>query len=467
MALGEERCREDDCVRPGRKRDHMGGRRGREPMSSCEFRKQVPGPSEPFDLGASDETFARLKEWSRSYGQFFRVYSPRSRGYAYFVNDPDAVKRILLTNHANYVKGVGTDQISILLGRGIMTSSGDFWQRQRRMLQPAFHRRIIDRFGTMVAEVNARHALHWEELARRSELVNIVHAASELTLDITLNAIFGSDLTYLRERCGGNPFDIILTESDRNLKFAYRIRSLAGLVRELIERRRARPDEERFDFLAMALAARDKETGEAMSDKQLIDEMITLIVAGHETTAAALAWTWYHLGHRQDCQEAVSASAATAFKPGTPDLEMLQSWTEGQRVIKESLRLSPPGWMISRRTVEADVLCETAIPAGSNVFVSPYFMHRHPAHWTDPEHFDPVRFAAEAEESRHRFAYIPFGVGPRHCIGEGLAVYEMGMHLWMMTGRFRLTPGTRDEPSVEARINYRLRSDMMMHVEER
>ena len=427
----------------------------------------IPGPGEPFDLGDTGESLERLRAYLRDYGDFFRVFSPRRGSFTYVVNHPEAIKRVLLTNHRNYTKGVGTDQIAILLGRGIMTSEGALWQRQRRMLQPAFHRRIIDLFGSLLAGVTAQYAERWRELARRGEPVNITEAASELTLDINLCAIFGTDLAVIRERFGANPFSIVHTDSNRDLKFAYRIRSLAGIVRELSDRRRSHPTEEHFDFFGMALGARDKETGETMTEKQLIDEVLTLVVAGHETTATALTWAWYLLGRHPGIQEELAASARELPPDTTLGIDEIEAWTCGQQVVKESLRLCPPGWLMTRRTIEPDVLRGYAIPAGTDVFISPFFIHRHPAHWADPERFDPHRFNEADNAARNRFAYIPFGVGPRHCIGESLAMYEIATHLAVMSRHFRLTPLCDQEPHIEARINYRLRSDLLMHVELR
>jgi len=427
----------------------------------------VPGPAEPFDIGTSEETLERLRGYLLEYGEFFRVYSPARGSYTYMVNDPNAVKRILLTNHRNYIKGVGNDQISILLGRGIMTSNGDAWLKQRLMLQPAFHRRIVERFGPAIHEVNARYAQRWAALTRRGEPLNVTDAASAITLDINMRAIFGSDLELIHERYGENPFAIVHTESDRDLRFAYRVRSLSKLVRELIARRRAHPQENHFDFFGMALAARDKDSGAPMSDQQLVDEVITLVVAGHETTASALTWMWYQLGRHPEIQETLAASAQALPDERVLGVEELEAWLPGQQVLKETLRLCPPGWLMSRRTLAPDTLRGVPLPAGTDVLVSPYFMHRHPAHWRDPERFDPARFNAAADEARHRFAYIPFGVGPRHCIGEALAMYELATHLANMSRRFRLAPVSDAPPQIEARINYRLRSDLMMRLEAR
>ena len=424
----------------------------------------IPEP-EAYDLEGSEESLERLRRYASEYGDFYRVFSPRRGSYTYVVNRPAAIKRILLTNHHNYVKGVGTDQISILLGHGIMTSNGEYWHRQRRMLQPAFHRRVLTRFGPVIAAVTDACAQRWGERARRGEPVNITEEASALTLEINLRAIFGSDLQLIRERFGSNPFDIVHTESKRDLRFAYRVRSLAALIRELIARRRAHPEEQHFDFFAMALAARDRETGAVMTDRELVDEVLTLVVAGHETTASTLTWTWYMLGRHPQVQEELSASASALPLGRVPDIDEMEAWSSGQKVIKETLRLCPPGWIISRRALAADVLLGEPIAAGTDIFISPYFVHRHPLHWASPERFDPERFAESSSAGRDRFAYIPFGVGPRHCIGEALAMYEIAMHLARLLARFRLTPVDASPPHVEARINYRLRSDLLMRVE--
>jgi len=436
-------------------------------MSSSQAAQgQVPGPAEQFDLGGTEESLERLKGYTREHGDLFRVFSPQRGSFTYVVNQPAAIKRVFLTNHRNYIKGVGNDQISILLGHGIMTSNGDLWQRQRRMLQPVFHRRIIAQFGSTLHEVTTEYARRWQQQAARGEPVNITEAASALTLEINLRTIFGTDLPLIQQRFGANPFDIVHTDANRDLAFAYRLRSLGKILRELIARRRANPQEQHFDFFGMAMAATDKETGQTMSDRQLIDELLTLVVAGHETTASTLTWTWYQLGQHPQVQERLAMSAG-ALPDRVLDLEELEGWVTGQQVMKETLRLCPPGWIISRRALKPDVLGGFPISAGTDVLISPYFVHRHPAHWSEPERFDPERFNEAADAERDRFAYIPFGVGPRHCIGEALAKYELLTHLAVMARRFRMSPLSGEPPHIEARINYRLRSDLLMRVEPR
>jgi cytochrome P450 len=424
-----------------------------------------PGPAEGFDLGGSDESLARLRRYFAEFGDTYRVFAPSRGVYNYVINHPDDIKRVLLSNHRNYTKGEGMDRVKILLGNGIMTSEGDFWRRQRRMMQPSFHRRVIDQFSALIREVNDKFAARWADKAARAEPVNLSDDTSELTLEIVLRSIFGSDLARLETQFGANPFEVVAKEQNRDLKFAFRFRSLTKLVAELIDRRRREP-EEHFDFLSMLMATRDRDTEEAMSDKEMIDEVLTLIVAGHETTAAALTWTWYLISQHPDTAARLQAEA-DAGSERTLGLDAAESLQFTHQVLQEALRLYPPGWLITRRTLEADELGGYPIAPRTDVFISPYMLHRHPAFWSEPEEFRPERFAGADAEERHRFAYIPFAVGPRHCIGENLAMFEMLVHVQAMSRRFRLTRANDEPIELEAQINLRPRSNLMMMVEPR
>jgi len=424
-----------------------------------------PGPAAGFDLGGSDDSLSTMRECFARYGDIYRVFAPSRGVYNYVVNHPADVKRVLLTNHRNYTKGEGMDRVKILLGNGIMTSEGDFWRRQRRMMQPAFHRRVLDRFSRLIHDVNDRFAQRWAAKSAAGEPINVTDDVSELILEIVLKSIFGTDLDRLEREVGGNPFEVVAKEQNRDLKFAFRFRSLSKLVGELIERRRAE-GEEHVDFLQMLLAARDRETDQPMSNKEMIDEVMTLIVAGHETTASALAWAWYLVTRHPGtmAQLAAEADAVTADVLG---LDAAESLSFTHQVLQEALRLYPPGWLFTRRSIEADELGGFPIAPRTDVFISPYLLHRHPDFWSEPEAFRPERFAAGDAEARDKFAYIPFSVGPRHCIGENFAMFEMLVHLRTMMRRFRLTR-VGDEPiELEAQINLRPRTPLMMMVENR
>jgi enediyne biosynthesis protein E7 len=398
-----------------------------------------PGPAEGFDLGGSDETLPRLREYFARYGNVYRVFAPSRGVYDYVINHPDDIKHVLLSNHRNYTKGQGMDRVKILLGNGIMTSEGDFWRRQRRMMQPDFHRRVLGRFAQLIREVNEKFVERWAAHASRGEPVNITDDASELTLQIVLESIFGDDLERVAREQGANPFEVVAKEQNRDLKFAFRFRSLAKLIGGLIGRRRREP-EERADFLAMLMAARDHDD-QPMSDKELIDEVMTLIVAGHETTAAALTWTWYLVARHPEVGAELEA--------------------EADRTPEGMLHLE------AAESLEQDELGGFPVAARTDVFISPYTLHRHPDFWSAPEEFQPARFAGIDAKERHRFAYIPFSVGPRHCIGENMAMFEMLVHVNRMARRFRLRPLNDDPIELEAQINLRPRSNLLMTVENR
>jgi cytochrome P450 len=348
-----------------------------------------------------------------------------------------------------------------------MTSEGEQWKRQRYMMQPFFHRRVLAQLAGLVSAVNDRWLARWDDLAARGAPVNVTDEVSDLTLDIVLRSIFGRDLDRMSAENGGvNPFEVVAKDTDRNLQFAFKFRSLTKLVAALIARRRE-ASEEHVDFLAMLMSARDKDSGAPMSERELIDELMTLVVAGHETTASGLNSTWYLIATHPQVEARLHAELDAAPEHAAPDLEQMEALPYTGCVINEALRLYPPGWVLSRRTIEADVLGGYDIPPGSNVLLPLYLLHRHPRFWKDPDLFWPERFAPEHEAERPRFAYMPFAAGPRHCIGETLAVYEMLVHLYKVARRYRLTYVPTGPLELEAQINLRTRHPLHMTLELR
>ena len=419
-----------------------------------------------FDVGSTDDSLERMVELFARHGDTYRVFVPARRSYTYVIHHPDDVKRVLVGNHRNYTKGVGLDRVKILLGKGLMTSEGELWKRQRYMMQPLFHRRVITEFAQLIATANDRFIARWEQLAGRGELVNLTDEMSELTLEIVLRSIFGRDLDRLTQQLGGNPFEVVTREQSRDLQFAYKFRSLTKLVAQLTERRRAEP-EEHFDYVAMLMAARDKETGEPMGARELIDEIMTLIVAGHETTASGLNWSWYLLSQHPEAEARLHAELDAAPELAAPTLAETEALAYTSQVVNEALRLYPPGWLLSRRTIGADLLGGFEVPAGTNVLLPLYLLHRHPRYWKEPDRFWPERFAPEHEAERPRFAYMPFAAGPRHCIGETFALYEMLMHLYKVARRYRLVHVPDKPLELEAQINLRTRYPLHMRLEAR
>src|ERR1700733_10959849 len=420
--------------------------------------KQPPEAELQFDIGATDDSLERMTELFARHGDTYRVFAPGRKSCSYVIHHPDDVKRVLVSNHRNYTKGAGLDRVKILLGKGLMTSEGELWRRQRYMMQPFFHRRIVTEFAQTLEAVNENFTARWDGFAARGELLNLTEEMSELTLDIVLRSIFGRDLEQL-----SGAFQVVTKDPSRNLQFAFKFRSLTKLVAAVIQRRRA-GQEEHFDFVGMLMNARDKEQGEPVSDKMLIDEIMTLVVAGHETTASGLNWTWYLISQYPAVESRLHAELDASAVLTAPRLEQMEALPYTRQVIDEALRLYPPGWLLSRRAIEADVLSGYDIPAGSDVLLPLYLLHRHPRYWKDPDVFWPERFAPEHEAERPRFAYMPFAAGPRHCIGETLALYEMLMHLYKMARRFRLVYVPDKPLELDAQINLRTRYPLYMRL---
>ena len=420
-----------------------------------------------FDIGSTDDSLERMIELFARHGDTYRVFVPARGSYTYVIHHPDDVKRVLVTNHRNYTKGVGLDRVRILLGKGIMTSEGELWKRQRYMMQPFFHRRVITQFASLIAQANNGFLERCAGFAARGQPLNLTDEMSELTLGIVLRSIFGGDLDRLTQQLGGNPFEVVTREPARDLQFAFRFRSLTKLVAQLIARRRSEPTEEHLDYVAMLMSARDKDSGAPMGERELIDEIMTLIVAGHETTASGLNWTWYLLSQHPQAAARLHAEVDAAPELPAPGLAQVESLAWTSQVVNEALRLYPPGWLLSRRTIEADVLGGYPVPAGTNVLLPLYLLHRHPQFWKDPESFRPERFAPVHEAERPRFAYMPFAAGPRHCIGETFALYEMLMHLYKVARHYRLVYLPDKPLELEAQINLRTRHPLHMRLEAR
>jgi enediyne biosynthesis protein E7 len=419
-----------------------------------------------FDIGFTEDSLERMIELFARHGDIYRVFVPTREAFTYVIHHPDDVRRVLLSNHRNYTKGAGVDRIKLLLGKGLMTSEGELWRRQRYMMQPFFHRRVMTNFATLIAAVNDRFIARWEGLTKSGELLNITEEMSDLTMQIVVRSIFGGDVDRLTQDLGGNPFELITREPARNLEFVYKFRALTRILLQLIARRRAEP-QEHFDFMAMLMRARDRETGEAMSNGQLVNELLTLIVAGHETTASGLNWSWYLLSRNPEAEARLHAEIDAAPDIPAPSLAQVDSLTYTRQVVNEALRLYPPGWLLYRRTIDADVLGGFPVPAGTNVMLPLYLTHRHPRFWPDPDVFQPDRFTAEREAERPRFAYVPFAAGPRHCIGETLALYEMLMHLYKAARHYRLVHVPDRPIELEAGINLRTRHPLHVRVQRR
>jgi cytochrome P450 len=435
-------------------------------MSESAASATPPEPEIGFDIGDAEDSLPRMCELNARFGDIYRVYSPGRRRYAYVINHPDDVRRVLVANHSNYIKGFGLDRVKMLVGNGLVTSEGEFWRAQRYMIQPMFHRRVITRFAAMMAASNEQLLARWEQRAARGELINVTDEMSELTLEVILRAVFGTDLEHLSSQPGENPFGIITRSPVRDLTFAYRFRQLRKLVGELAARRRT-DTAEHFDFIGMLVAAHHRATGAPMGERELIDEVMTLIVAGHETAASTLNSAWYLLSQHPEVEARLHAELDAAPEQPVPDLAATEALPYTRRVLMETLRLYPAVWLLSRKTIGPDVLAGYAIPAGVDVLLSPYLIHRHPRFWSEPEAFRPERGEFEPQSTLPAAAYVPFSAGPRRCIGDSMALFEMCVHLYKVARRYRLVYEPGRPMQLEALINLRTREPLMMRLQRR
>jgi len=430
--------------------------------------KNPPGPTEPYDINTNDDSFVLLEQLYRQYGDIVRVKSKTRRSDSYLINNPEYIKHILLKNYQNYKKGVGFERVKMLLGNGIIVSDGAFWRKQRRMIQPAFSKAMIAAQVEMVQKCNLQRMEKWTALlaSQTSTKIDISYEASDLALDIVLRLLFSDDVDTLLEQAGENPFAFLTEDPTRDMKVVLKYRSLMSLLLELIQARRT-TSKKYNDFVSVFVDARDKETGEAMTDKELLDEVMTMIVAGHETSAITLTWVWYFIAKYNGVDKAVQSELIQSGISGVPGFNDLEKLPYIKQVTEEALRMYPPVWLFTRKAIEDDQVGDYFIPAGADIFLSPYYLHRNTNYWDNVEDFLPQRFIAEVEKDRHKFCYLPFSAGPRRCIGDFFATVEMQIHIGLMAQKFRFELLGDKTPELETSINMRAKNPIMLKISKR
>ncbi len=414
-----------------------------------------PGPAEAYS--PTEDLLNWMHGHFKRYGNIYKasVYGTS----AYVISAPEYAQHILRTNWQNYTKGQEFKRVALLLGNGLVVSEGEFWKKQRRMIQPAFHNNAIGALTGVISAANVALLERWEQAARDNDSVNVTRDVSLVALEVVLIAIFGRDYEEVAPH-----FSILSDELARDLQFAQAFRALGKIVVRVAARRR-KEDISSTDILGMLMAARDRDSGQAMPDHQLVNEIMTLIVAGHETTAGTLNWAWYLLSQHPEVEEKLSGELGSVPVGEVPDLGDLPKFTYTRQVIDEALRLYPAVWLISRRALKDDRLGDYFVPAGTEVYISPYFIQRHPDLWEAPDRFDPDRFDPARSQDRHPLALLAFSAGPRNCIGEFLSRLEMQIHLMTMAKRLRLHYVGKTPPELDAGVNLRSKHDFIMFPE--
>lgn len=416
-------------------------------------RKLIPdGPSENYRR--TDD----LLEWmGRQFATFGDIYKASVYGTTvYGVRDMEFAYHVLVENWQNYVKGQLIERVALLLGNGLMVSEGELWKRQRQMIQPAFHHKSVAPLVQVIASVNLKLLEKWRLAAEKNDCVNVTQDVSHMALEVVLRFLLGDD--YDRA-C--SYFEILSQEKARDMAFARSFRALGKVLLEIIEQRRENPE----DFagaLSICMQARDPHNGRPMPDQQIIDEMLTLVVAGHETTASTLNWLWYLVSQHPEVEKKLSDELATADFAGLDDLA---NFPYTRQVIDEAMRLYPAGWLVTRKALADDRFGPYFVPAGTEIYVAPYFIQRHPNVWENPDTFNPDRFRPENAKHRHRLATIPFSSGPRNCIGALFARVEMQIHVMVIARRLRLRYNKTGPIALDAGVNLRSKSDFLMFPE--
>lgn len=353
----------------------------------------------------------------------------------FMLNHPDLFKEVLVTKNDSFIKGRGVQLARILVGKGLVTNEFESHRKQRKLVLPAFHHSRLVYYAEIMASLAAKRANMW----RNNRVILLESEMAAMTLDIVAETLFGSKVGGVESDTITkalidfqesfvkivNPFTEILMKlplpETRKIKKSKKL--LDESVFRIIDEHRKHPDKYQ-DLLSMLLAAREDETGEGMSDEQVRDEVLTLFIAGHETTAIALTWFWYLVAQHPDVEKKMYDEIDQVLEGRQAAFQDVPKLTYTRQVFSEVLRLYPPGWILTREAIEDVTIGDYEIPKGATVDFSPYILHRDERFWPDPDKFDPDRFAPERKKERHKFAYLPFSTGVRGCIGEQFAWME-------------------------------------------
>jgi len=401
-----------------------------------------------------------LVKLAQQYGDV--VCLPVGPTKVYMLTNPRLVGHVLHDNYKNYRKSDFYKKVQPVLGMGMITSDGELWRSQRQLTQPAFRRERINSLAEIMLDSTNEMVARWRQPAARQTEVDISAEMMRLSLRIIVRAIFDRDIgkdgdaivesvtTVLAEaeRRVWSLYDLPLAiPTPNNRRVSKALRTLDGIVLRLIRERRAEPGEAHGDLLSFFLEARD-ENGQPMSDGELLDQVKTLIVAGHETSGSALASTWTLLSRHPEVRQRLEAEVADTAGKRAISFEDLPKLSYTKMVIQEAMRLYPPAWTISRAAIDDDIVGGYRIPAGATVMLSPFLIHRNVRYWENPEGFDPERFDTTRASGIAEFSYMPFGGGPRKCIAEHFAMMEMVLAVATLAQHYRLdlVPGRRIEP---------------------
>ncbi len=410
-----------------------------------------PGPRGQFLLGSLPEFNRNLNDFfvrcARDYGDIamFRLFGRR----AYLVIHPDHIETVLLSDHRNFAKNRSFwNHVRSIFGQGLLTSEGEFWQSQRRLAAPAFHHKRIAAYGEVMVRYTERMVDQWRDDETRDVHEELTRLTAEIVAKTLFDADVAEDVRALGDAFTSLPKEIInrarrpfrfmdFLPLPGNLRYWASVKRLDGLIYRIIHERQDDPAD-RGDLLSMLMQARDDQ-GRPMSHRQLRDELVTLFLAGHETTAIALSWTFYLLSQHPEVEAELVAELGTVLGGRPPTVDDLGRLKVTEMVVQESLRLYPPAFVIGREAVADCEIGGYRVPRGSVVFISQWVLHRDPRYFDRPAEFLPQRWADGLSERLPRYVYMPFGGGPRICIGNRFAMLEAMLLLATIAQKYRMS----------------------------
>lgn len=427
-------------------------------------------------LQLRDERIDFLLKNREELGDIYQIRVPTRK--VMVLSDPDWVKYVLVDNNKNYIKSFAYDSIKMFLGNGLLTSEGEFWKRQRRLAQPAFHKEKLALMFKNMLEQTRQSVDEMKPYAASGQLFNLNKVLYKLTLNVVNNTLFYNEVDNTTDRIYhlvSKASEIISQRIDslvqlpewiptqRNLHQKQIIAEMDALFYDVIERRRkTKVDFE--DLLSMLMDAVDEETGETMSNKQLRDEILTIFVAGHETTQIALAWTFYLLGQNPEKKAILQREIDEQLKGELPTPENIRGLHYLKKVIDESMRCFPPAWIMGRRNVATDHINGYEIEPGTNIIMPIYVIHHREDIWEKPFEFIPERFETAALKEKHKYAYFPFGGGPRLCIGNNFALQEMQIVMILFMQHFDFQIDEQFIPDMEALVTLRQKNALYARI---
>src|ERR1700761_3104107 len=405
-------------------------------------------------------------------------------GKVLMVNDPEGVRRILLDNVANYPKNdLEIEFFSAMFGEGLLSAPGPKWRVHRKARAPSFGTRSVESYAPAMADSTVAFARQWDRLPESAE-IDIAEEMKALTLKIICRTMFSTDADELAGLARGalefaqgslefGLLDVLPVIGPRRIKrtvdaIRAQFRNMDSSIHRLIGEREKIRDEAPKDFLTRLVAAKDPDDGAGLSAAEVRDEVITIFMAGHETTAVTMTWVWYLLSQHPEEEAKLHAELDAVLGGRIPTLEDLPKLVYTRMIIEETMRVYPPAPGLSvREAKEADEVCGFNVSPGLQILISPWILHRHRRLWDEPERFNPMRFSKEASEKRPRFAYLPFGGGPRVCIGATLAVTEATVILAVLAQKFRLRLKEPQEVKLQTRITLRPKDRLLAILERR